>query len=75
MDELNDFIGKLIGDREVMREQITKGRSGGSNFASGHGSVGTGIHHAADQESAQLPLQSRTSSAHYLEGLTPRDMR
>jgi hypothetical protein len=28
MHELNDFIGKLIGDREVTREQITKGRSG-----------------------------------------------
>jgi hypothetical protein len=66
MHEL-DFVGKFIGDREVMREQITKGRSGGSTFASGRRSVGTGIHHAADQESAQPSLRSRTSSAHYLE--------
>jgi type IV secretory pathway TraG/TraD family ATPase VirD4 len=49
------FASKLISEREIMREQITKGRSGGPIFASDHSSVSTSQHHVT--ESAVLPSE------------------
>jgi type IV secretory pathway TraG/TraD family ATPase VirD4 len=54
------FASKLIGEREVLREQKTDGRSGGPVFASDHRSVSTSIHHVTESavlasEIEQLP--------------------
>jgi type IV secretory pathway TraG/TraD family ATPase VirD4 len=49
------FASKLIGEREVLREQVTNSRSGGPFFASDHRSVSTSTHHVT--ESAVLPSE------------------
>jgi Type IV secretion-system coupling protein DNA-binding domain len=49
------FASKLIGEREAMREQTTKGRGGGIIFASDHRFVTTSTHHVT--ESAVLPSE------------------
>jgi hypothetical protein len=49
------FASKLIGEREVMREQLTNSRSGGPIFASDHRSVSKSMQHVA--ESAVLPSE------------------
>jgi Type IV secretion-system coupling protein DNA-binding domain len=49
------FASTLIGEREVMREQITKSRSGGPLYAADHRSVSTSQHNVT--ESAVLPSE------------------
>lgn len=54
------FASGLIGEREVIREQITKSRGGGVIFASDHRSVSTSAHHVTESavlasEIEQLP--------------------
>jgi len=54
------FASGLIGEREVIREQITKSRGGGVIFASDHRSVSTSTHHVTESavlasEIEQLP--------------------
>jgi type IV secretory pathway TraG/TraD family ATPase VirD4 len=49
------FASKLIGEREVMREQTTTGRSVTTYFAPTHSSTSTSIHHVT--ESAVLPSE------------------
>jgi hypothetical protein len=49
------FASSLIGEREIIREQITKGHSGGFVFANDHRSVSTSQHHVT--ESAVLASQ------------------
>jgi type IV secretory pathway TraG/TraD family ATPase VirD4 len=49
------FASKLIGEREVLRKQVTNSRGGGYIFASNHRSVSTSIHHVT--ESAVLPSE------------------
>jgi hypothetical protein len=54
------FASKLIGEREVLREQITKSRGGGPIFANNHRSVSTSMHHVTESavlasEIEQLP--------------------
>ena len=49
------FASKLIGEREILREHVTKGRSGGPFFADDHRSVSTSIQHVT--ESAVLPSE------------------
>jgi type IV secretory pathway TraG/TraD family ATPase VirD4 len=54
------FASGLIGEREILREQITKSRGDGVIFASGHRSVSTSIHHVTESavlasEIEQLP--------------------
>jgi type IV secretory pathway TraG/TraD family ATPase VirD4 len=54
------FASGLIGEREVLREQVTKSRGGGVIFANDHRSVSTSIHHVTESavlasEIEQLP--------------------
>jgi type IV secretory pathway TraG/TraD family ATPase VirD4 len=42
------FASGLIGEREVLREQITKSRGGGVIFANDHRSVSTSMHHVTE---------------------------
>jgi hypothetical protein len=49
------FASKLIGEREVTREQITKSRGGGYLFAANHRSVSTSTYRVT--ESAVLPSE------------------
>ena len=54
------FASGLIGEREVIREQITKSRGGGVILASDHRSVSTSTHHVTESavlasEIEQLP--------------------
>jgi type IV secretory pathway TraG/TraD family ATPase VirD4 len=54
------FASGLIGEREVLREQVTKSRGGGVIFASDHRSVSTSTHHVTESavlasEIEQLP--------------------
>jgi hypothetical protein len=49
------FASKLIGEPEVLREQVTNSRGGGYFFASDHRSVSTSVHHVT--ESAVLPSE------------------
>jgi type IV secretory pathway TraG/TraD family ATPase VirD4 len=54
------FASKLIGEREVLREQTTHSRGGGVIFASNHRSVSTSMHHVTESavlasEIEQLP--------------------
>jgi type IV secretory pathway TraG/TraD family ATPase VirD4 len=54
------FASKLIGEREVMREQVTRSRGGGPIFASDHRSVSTRLQHVTESavlasEIEQLP--------------------
>jgi type IV secretory pathway TraG/TraD family ATPase VirD4 len=49
------FASKLIGEREVIREQTTTSRGGRSLFAADHRSVSTSTHHVT--ESAVLPSE------------------
>jgi hypothetical protein len=49
------FASGLIGEREVIREQVTKSRGGGPIFAADHRSVSTSMHHVT--ESAVLPSE------------------
>src|ERR1700726_1677881 len=49
------FASKLIGEREVLREQVTNSRGGGYLFAANHRSVSTSVHHVT--ESAVLPSE------------------
>jgi hypothetical protein len=48
-------IAGLIGEREVLREQVTKSRGGGVIFATNHLSVSTSMHQVT--ESAVLPSE------------------
>jgi hypothetical protein len=48
------FASKLIGEREVMREQITKSRGGGMIFASDHRSVSSSMQHVTEAAVSQL---------------------
>jgi hypothetical protein len=67
------FASKLIGEREVMREQITKSRGGGMIFASDHRSVSSSMQHVTEaavllSEIEQLPdLQGYFKFASQLE--------
>jgi hypothetical protein len=54
------FASGLIGEREILREQITKSRGGGVIFANDHRSVSTSTHHVTESavlasEIEQLP--------------------
>jgi Cdc6-like AAA superfamily ATPase len=49
------FASKLIGEREVIREQTTRSRGGGMIFAGNHRSVSTSTHYVT--ESAVLPSE------------------
>jgi hypothetical protein len=54
------FASALIGEREVLREQVTKSRGGGVIFANDHRSVSTSTHHVTESavlasEIEQLP--------------------
>ena len=49
------FASGLIGEREVLREQITESRGGGMLLARNYRSVSTSIHHVT--ESAVLPSE------------------
>jgi hypothetical protein len=54
------FASGLIGEREVLREQVTKSRGGGPIFAANHRSVSTSTHHVTESavlasEIEQLP--------------------
>ena len=49
------FASSLIGEREVLREQKTEGRSGGPIFANDHRSVSTSLQYVT--ESAVLPSE------------------
>lgn len=54
------FASGLIGEREVLREQITKSRGGGMIFASNHRSISTSTHQVTESavlasEIEQLP--------------------
>jgi len=49
------FASKLIGEREVLREQVTRSRGGGPIFANDHRSVSTSVQHVT--ESAVLPSE------------------
>jgi hypothetical protein len=54
------FASKLIGEREIMREQVTNSRSGGPIFANDHRSVSTSQHYVTESavlasEIEQLP--------------------
>jgi type IV secretory pathway TraG/TraD family ATPase VirD4 len=54
------FASGLIGEREVLREQVTKSRGGGVIFANDHRSVSTSTHHVTESavlasEIEQLP--------------------
>jgi type IV secretory pathway TraG/TraD family ATPase VirD4 len=42
------FASGLIGEREVLGEQVTKSRGGGVIFASNHRSVSTSTHHVTE---------------------------
>jgi type IV secretory pathway TraG/TraD family ATPase VirD4 len=42
------FASKLIGEREVLREQVTKSRGGGPIFANNHRSVSTSMHQVTE---------------------------
>ena len=49
------FASRLIGEREIIREQTTNSRGGGYVFANDHRSVSTSTHHVT--ESAVLPSE------------------
>jgi type IV secretory pathway TraG/TraD family ATPase VirD4 len=49
------FPSQLIGEREILREQVTNSRSGGYIFAANHRSVSTSVQHV--MESAVLPSE------------------
>ncbi|MHB8723132.1 MAG: type IV secretion system DNA-binding domain-containing protein [Steroidobacteraceae bacterium] len=54
------FASSLIGEREVVREQVTKSRGGGPIFANDHRSVSTSLQHVTESavlasEIEQLP--------------------
>lgn len=49
------FASRLIGEREVLREHVTEGRSGGPFFAADHRSVTKSTQHVT--ESAVLPSE------------------
>ena len=54
------FASKLIGEREILREQVTHSHGGGAIFAADHRSVSTSLHHVTEtavmaSEIEQLP--------------------
>ena len=54
------FASKLIGEREILREQVTHSHGGGVIFAADHRSVSTNLHHVTEtavmaSEIEQLP--------------------
>jgi type IV secretory pathway TraG/TraD family ATPase VirD4 len=59
------FASKLIGEREVLREQVTNGRSGGPIFAADHRSVST----SAGFRVNGGPFKIRIST--YVSGIAP----
>lgn len=69
------FASKLIGEREVLREHVTKSHGGGYIFASDHRSVSTSVQHVT--ESAVLPseIEQLPDLQGYLEFASTPDWR
>lgn len=65
------FASKLIGEREVTREQVTKSRGGGSIFAAGHRSVSTSTQHVTESACPSIGNRAASGSAGFLEVCLP----